>query len=222
MTGCVVDDVAVCTCLIVVAVASATATPKAIESATKTNFGPILRPPGPSFTGPRYRQLGRLVKSPLNPGLVLFVRRPYAQIAAGHLVPPLIAVGVAAARRRGAATTSAWLHRASRGRRRPRRGRTRGRITGYGAPAARSAALRIRQADCKYKSGCNYCCQFHSGSSSIDHDNVGQNCWFYAKLQSAPMNSRTANFFRIEWNQAQRGELSRFRRVWSGSIPQGC
>jgi hypothetical protein len=44
-TGCVTDDVAVWTCLIVVAVANATATLKAIVSAIKTNFGPILWPP---------------------------------------------------------------------------------------------------------------------------------------------------------------------------------
>src|ERR1700724_179448 len=44
-TGCTVDDVAVCTCLIVVAVANTTATPKAIVSAIKTNLGPILWPP---------------------------------------------------------------------------------------------------------------------------------------------------------------------------------
>jgi hypothetical protein len=43
--------VAVCTCLIVVAVANATATPKAIVSAIKTNFGPITRHPFPSPPG---------------------------------------------------------------------------------------------------------------------------------------------------------------------------
>jgi len=44
--GCAVDDdVAVCTCLIVVAVANATATPKATMSAVKANFGPMMRPP---------------------------------------------------------------------------------------------------------------------------------------------------------------------------------
>lgn len=58
------DDVAVCTCLIVVAVANATATLKAIVSAIKTNFGPILRPPRSISTGPTYGRLGRLVKSP--------------------------------------------------------------------------------------------------------------------------------------------------------------
>ena len=60
-TGCLIDDVAVCTCLIVVAVANTTATLKAIVSAIKTNFGPILRPPRSISTVPTNGQLGRLV-----------------------------------------------------------------------------------------------------------------------------------------------------------------
>jgi hypothetical protein len=51
------------TCLIVVAVANATATPKAKTSAIKANFGPIKRPPISIATRPTYGQPGRRLKS---------------------------------------------------------------------------------------------------------------------------------------------------------------
>lgn len=54
---------AVCTCLIVVAVASATVTPKAILSAIKTNFGPMVWPPISISTRPAYGQPVRRFKA---------------------------------------------------------------------------------------------------------------------------------------------------------------
>jgi hypothetical protein len=68
--GCAIDDdVAVCTCLIVVAVANATATPKATMSAVKANFGPMMRPPISISLTPRpaYGQPVQRFKSRLEP-----------------------------------------------------------------------------------------------------------------------------------------------------------
>jgi len=57
--GCAIDDdVAVCTCLIVVAVANATATPKATMNAVKANFGPMMRPPIVVSSTPRAPHMG--------------------------------------------------------------------------------------------------------------------------------------------------------------------
>jgi hypothetical protein len=59
----------VCTCLIVVAVANATATPKATMSAIKANFGPIVRPPISILRPPRIWAAGASIKAPGNPAL---------------------------------------------------------------------------------------------------------------------------------------------------------
>ena len=75
-----------------------------------------------------------------------------ALTAVGHLVPALVAIGIAATRGGGAATAPARLHRASRGRRGAVRGRACRGIAGRGTPATGCAAFG-RERGCRGKSG---------------------------------------------------------------------
>src|ERR1700739_1195233 len=74
-------------------------------------------------------------------GFVLLVQRSHALAAVRHLVPALVAVGIASTRRRRTATARTSFHGTSDRRRRTGRGRTRRRIAHDRAPATRPAIV---------------------------------------------------------------------------------
>src|SRR6202012_763628 len=75
-------------------------------------------------------------------GLVLRVERPDTLAAVGHLVPALVAIGVAAARGGRTAAARARSHRTAGRGRAAGRGGTRGRVTRRGTSPTWRAVLR--------------------------------------------------------------------------------